>query len=551
MTFFILSIYLLLSAYIIRTVRNSLYAIFLWQLKEYRWDRIFAHLSTPLGKKLLLNPISTAKNILFLILLVLSPIFIIQEFGSQIFLYILYVVFIFLFWLIWVFEAIINTRELFTRGWLRPRFTAKVLFVFIAVLITQFPYLILGEITTNQLFLGILLDRLLYPMVTFFVIVINIPSFLYKKRIISKAQNKITQFKNLKVIGITGSYGKTSTKEFLAQILSAKFKVLKTEGFVNTEIGVAQTILRDLTPALDFFIVEMGAYRKGEIEAICRMVKPQVGIITGINQQHLQLFGSLEKTVAAKFELIENLSQKGIAVFNADNKWVNEMVIRTKRQRPDLEVVTYGCRGKSNLVAGNIQTTAENIKFNLLYSGKKESLQLQLAGEQNVVNFLGAAAASLKLGVSFSEIKKSALKIQAPTKTMKKVSGINQSAFIDDTFNANPDGVMAALNYMKIYKGKKILVLTPLIELGNDADKIHKDLGKKAAWVCDLILLTNLNYNSPFLEGAAVASGSKKVQIVNTAVGIKLIKQNIDRDGIVIFEGKEAGRILESLVISH
>lgn len=526
-------IYIVIISFLVRTIRNILYLTFLWQLKEYRLDRMLVHLKTQQGKKLIFEPITLVKWILFLGILT----------GYDFYFY-------YAFWIIWIIEAFFNIRESVLFRWRLPRFTLKTTLILLVILFIISDFLLrdISDIGTTILIGGVYVDRFIGMSITIIIGILNLPVNFYKKWIIWKAKNKLDKLKKLTVIGITGSYGKTSTKEFLATILSRKFKVAKTPEFTNTDIGIAKYILKELNPEHEVFVVEMGAYKKGEIKDICEIVKPKVGIITGINQQHLQLFGSLEKTVAAKFELIENLSKKGIAVFNTDNKWVNEMVVRTKRQRPDLEVVTYGCRGKSNLVAGNIQTTAENIKFNLFYSGKKESLQLQLAGEQNVVNFLGAVAASGKLGVSFSEIKKSAFTIQAPTKTMKKVSGINQSAFIDDTFNANPDGVMAALNYMKIYKGKKILVLTPLIELGNDADKIHKDLGKKAAWVCDLILLTNLNYNSPFLKGAAAASGSKKVQIVNTAVGIKLIKQNIDREGIVVFEGKEAGKMLDELV---
>lgn len=148
------------------------------------------------------------------------------------------------------------------------------------------------------------------------------------------------------------------------------------------------------------------------------------------------------------------------------------------------------------------------------------------------------------------EIQKATSYIVSPLKTMQFKGMENGATLIDDTFNANPDGVLAAVDYMKIFKGKKILVLTPLIELGEEAEKIHERLGEKTAKTCDLILLTNLNYNESFIDGAKKISAEEKVQIVNTSLGVKLVRENFDKDGVIIFEGKEAGRILHQLTNS-
>ncbi|MBI5452774.1 UDP-N-acetylmuramoyl-tripeptide--D-alanyl-D-alanine ligase [Candidatus Gottesmanbacteria bacterium] len=525
-------IYIVIISFLVRTIRNIFYQTFLWQLKEYRIDRLWTHLSTEQGRKLILGPVTLIKWIL--LIFIIGSIITVNLSFLGLFAY-------FTFGIIWILEAAIYIRELISRGWRIPRLTLKIIIILGLSFTFQFGQLISGNLI-DELFTGPFLDKLLAPSIALFIILANIPSSIFKKIIIILARKKISQFKNLEVIGITGSYGKTSTKEFLATILSEKFKVAKTPEFTNTDIGVAKYIMQELMPDHEVFLAEMGAYKKGEIEAICNMVRPKMGIITGINEQHLELFGSIENTKKAKFELIESLPQQGTAIFNGDNSYCLQMAQWSKKR--GLKTFIYN---KTRDVK-NIMVFKDHIEFTFVAANKKYKFSVNLLGKQTIENLLAAIYAAKSLGLTVEAIKNGLAGIIPTPKTMQLAGKLNGMTLADDTFNANPDGVMAALNYMKIYKGKKILVLTPLIELGNDADKIHKNLGKKAAQVCDLILLTNLNYNKPFLEGANASSGSKKVQIVNTVVGIRLIRQNIDRDGIVVFEGKEAGKMLDKLL---
>ena len=527
-------IYLAIISFLVRTIRNILFLTFLWQLKEYRLDRMLAHLKTEQGKKLILGPITSVKWILFIGILI----------GGIFYSY-------YILWFIWILEAIFNIRELALFRWRVPRFTLKVTLILLAVLFTISNFLLkdITDIGVAILIDGIYVDRFIGLIMAIIIGILNLPVNFYKKSIIWKAKNKLDKYKKLTVIGITGSYGKTSTKEFLYQILSRKYNVLKTEGSVNTEIGVAQTILKNLNQEHEIFIVEMGAYKKGEIEAICRMVKPHIGIITGINEQHLELFGSLEKTLTTKFELIKNLEMKGVAIFNEDNQLVKKMIGWTKKKRQDLTIVGYSLHKRQELYVENIRMEQNIIVFYLNFDGRKEEINLKLSGRQNIYNFLAAVVVALKLGFTLPEIKKISSSILPAPKTMKSIVGPKGVTFINDTFNTNPDGVIAALEYMILFKGKKILVLTPLIELGKESERIHKILGKKAAQVCDLILLTNLNYNQSLIEGVMQVGSREKVQLVNTCVAINLIMQNIDREGVVVFEGREAGKILEKLLI--
>ena len=192
----------------------------------------------------------------------------------------------------------------------RPKLTLKIILSLLMLLT------LLSFISFSWLVL-LLADLLLPLIIPAVLLVLFIPASLIHQIIIFLASRKRLQFPNLIVIGVTGSFAKTTTKDALAAVLSLKYRVLQTPGTQNTLIGIASTILRRLTARTEIFIVEMGAYRRGEIKAMCNLVKPQIGILTGINEQHLDLFGSLENIKAAKYELIDSLPKDGLAIFNS------------------------------------------------------------------------------------------------------------------------------------------------------------------------------------------------------------------------------------------
>lgn len=547
---------LALFSYIIRTIRNVLYMIFLWQLKEYRTDRFIAHLRTDQGKRMMFNPTVITKWILLLIIILgfildflykknIIPFYIYDFNFIGLYAY-------FGFFLIWIYEALKYTREIVIRGWKKPKFTIKALFILISFLVIQ---LWIIAFSTENLFLTfILFDRTLPLLIYFILLLANVPTFFIKNIIVSLARKKISENKNLIVIGITGSYGKTSTKEFLSSILSSKFKVLKTEGYNNTEIGVALTILKNLTKSHEIFVVEMGAYKKGEIEAICEIVKPEIGIITGINEQHLQLFGSKEKIMEAKYELIQHLKKRGIGVFNTTNKFVKQMMDWGSKCRGDLQIVSCDTEkiSKNNdadkFMAYRIIVSPEKLSFVVNHNQKDYLFNAKLAGSQNVENLLLAISTASRLGMALSEITKQVSKITSPSSTMKLIKISGKSIIINDTFNANPNGITTILDYMKIFKGKKILVLTPLIELGPEAFRIHEYLGRKMADICDLILLTNSNYLKEITKMENVSLDRKKFKVVGTLEGKEIIEKNISKESIICFEGKEAKKIMDELM---
>lgn len=529
----ILSIALILT-WLIRTFGNLLYQVYLWQLKEYRLDRMRAHLATLQGKQWLINPSTVAKWILFLA----SPLLIGQGRADLVFPFLVLVIF--------TGEAFLIVRQVASRQLRRPKFTAKASFIvggvgFLQILplslwlITDFPsdklaFLLLG--------LAILLPILVSGIIAFLAPV----TLLAKKQIIAAAKQKIKAHPELIVVGITGSFGKTSTKEFLAAILSEKFSVFFTAEHHNTDIGIAKGILDVLKKTHQVFIVEMGAYKKGEIAAICDIVRPQIGVITGINPQHLALFGSMKNLLEAKFELIEALPKDGLAVFNGDNPYCLKFFKKTK-----IKKILYSQKKKLDLSAERILIGKDNLEFKVTARGAAEKFRVPLIGRHNISNILAAVSVALYLGISLEEIARVTAKLKPVGQTMVASPGPKGSVLIDDTYNANPDGVIAALDYLKVYLGKRFLVLQPMIELGEATEEAHRRVGKEAVRVCDLAILTNKNFLPNFVEKVKKSDRKKIMVEQDPQVAALKLRQLLKANDVVLFEGKEAEKALKEL----
>ena len=306
----------------IRTTKAILFYLYLWQLKEYHVGRFLDHFRTEKGRKLLLNPL----NVIKIILLLSFPAYPLLLLFSVFVLYIL--------------EFLKTIFDFLRKQLKRPVFTLKAAFLISAALVFEsaFLFVLLQNIKDIEnivwFIFWLLIFDILTPMISSLIVLIFQPlAVLQRNRIIKKAKIKRGQFKNLLVVGITGSYGKTSTKEFLAAILSEKFKILKTKEHQNSEVGVSLCILNDLRPEYEIFICEMGAYSRGGIKLLCGIAKPKIGIITGINEQHMATFGSQKNIIKTKYELIESLPEDGMAFFNAKNKYCLELYNKTLRLR--------------------------------------------------------------------------------------------------------------------------------------------------------------------------------------------------------------------------
>lgn len=332
-----------------------------------------------------------------------------------------------------------------------------------------------------------LIADLLTPLIVSLIVLAFQPlTYLVRRKFILKAQKKREEFPNLLVIGITGSYGKSSTKEFLYEILSEKYKVLKTQRNINAEIGIARTILKELKPEHQILIAEIGAYERGKIKEVCKMIKPKIGILTGINEQHMATFGSQENIIKAKFELIDSLPHEGTAILNMDNKYIKERI----KNYALPAVIKTG----ADIWAENIRVEKEFIIFKIkTKDGDSADFRINLMGKQNLENVLLAVCCAKELGMNLNEISAVCWKINSAQGGIKFLRR-EKPIVLDASYSANPNGVIADLEYLKLYQGKKLIVMPSLIELGRSSKEIHQKIGRKIAEVCSLAIITTKDH---------------------------------------------------------
>lgn len=386
-----------------------------------------------------------------------------------------------------------------------------------------------------------ILDVFLFPISFFYVAILRIPTLLYHAYKIKDAKKILANHTWKSVVGITGSFGKTSTKEFLSTIISSKYSVLKTELSKNSAIGISETVLAKLKNQ-EMFVVEMGAYKIGEIASMTALVQPEIGIITAINAQHQDLFGSIENTMKAKYELLSGLSGKRIAVVNADNEYCYTMGTWAKRDGCDVWFVTKDKKSQPEATFW-IEKSVSNqtsCTFTLHYKDLSKRISIPMKGEHFVTNIALAIAAAIATGMTFDEAVHGAETIQSVDRVMQLSTGGQGEILINDTFNNNPDAAIAAIEYLKKFKKKKILVFQPMIELGAYTDTAHTAVGKIAGEICDEILLTNNNFSKPFIWGVQSVDKKKNVYIFSPEKAASYIRSIIHKDDAIVFKGKEA-----------
>ena len=316
-----------------------------------------------------------------------------------------------------------------------------------------------------------------------------------------------------RVIGITGSYGKTSTKYILHRILSEKFNTLMTPDSYNTPMGICKVIRGELAAEHEIFVVEMGAYKRGDIRELCNLASPQIGILTAVGPQHLERFKSIENIAKTKYELIESLPPSGLAVFNCDNEICAELA--DKRENGGNPVLRYATESSSvalaskraKLTATDIRHTDEGLVFTVKVlantsDAAEVEIRTQLLGRHNVSNILAAIAVAIECGMTFEEIQAAIANVEPVPHRLQLTAGAGGVTIIDDSFNSNPVGAKAALEVLtEIGNGKKVLVTPGMIELGEKEYDENKKLGEHAADVCDLVILVGPTRTIPILDG--------------------------------------------------
>lgn len=311
-----------------------------------------------------------------------------------------------------------------------------------------------------------------------------------------KASKKLKEISNLKVIGITGSYGKTSTKYAVNTILSQKFNTLMTPESYNTTMGVVRTINEKLNSTHQLFICEMGAKYVGDIKEICDIVKPDMGILTAIGPQHLDTFKSLDNVRKTKMELVDSLPENGLAFVN----WEDENIRKTEIPQ---NAVKFGLSSKADYYAENIEITERGSTFDVVLPNKEKiKIKTKLLGELNILNIVGAVAIADSLGMTADEIKVGAKYLRPVPHRLQLKQNHNGSIIIDDAYNSNIKGAGMALDVLRSFDTKQRVLITPgIVELGDKAKEINRELGRKAAECADYVILVGKEQTEPILTG--------------------------------------------------
>ena len=351
----------------------------------------------------------------------------------------------------------------------------------------------------------------------------------------NKAIRKLKRMNNLKVIGITGSYGKTSSKNILNDILNVKYTALASPKNFNTPYGLIITVNNYLDKFDDILIAEMGAFKKGEIKQLCDLVKPSYGILTKVGTAHLESFGSQENIQKGKFELIESLPSDGIGILNADD----ELQVSYKLKN-DCKIVWIGIDNKdADVHASNIKLSHTGTTFDVKFKGdsKKYTFETKLLGKANIYNILAGIALGKELGIEIEKLIVGVKKVNSIEHRLelKKYMDIN---IIDDAYNSNPVGSKMALEVLGMMPGKKIIVTPGMIELADKEFELNMEFGKNIADVCDEVILVGETKTKAIYEGLINKGYDKKhIHVINDVkIAFNLMQELKDKETYVLLE---------------
>ncbi len=351
--------------------------------------------------------------------------------------------------------------------------------------------------------LDVIIILLCCPLLVALCHYINLPiEKLIKLLYIKKAKIKLKKLSVVK-IAITGSYGKTSTKNILTTILEKVYKVCPTPKNYNTEMGLVKTILNNLDDH-DILIAEMGARHKDDIKKLCQIVKPDHSIITTIGPQHLDTFKNIKTVEDTKYELVENMDNEGLIIFNGDSENTKKLF-----NKCPLENKFLTCQDNSFAYSENIEVDENGSRFDLIIDNKKIKVKTRLLGRSNIDNIVTASALAYKLGVSLDDIQSAIFSLE-PTKHRLELIKNNLMTILDDSYNSNIVGFRQALEVLSNFKGVKIVITPGIVELGSCQSQINFEIGTLIADHADYLIICNDTNKNYILSGAISHNMSKE-----------------------------------------
>ena len=343
---------------------------------------------------------------------------------------------------------------------------------------------------------------------------------------------------SLRVVGITGSVGKSTTKELTAEVLSRRFKTVKNPGNLNNEIGLPLTLLR-ANEKHERAVLEMGFYVPGEIALLCDIAIPSVGVVTNISEVHLERAGTMEAIVEGKGELVEALPEDGVAVLNHDEPMVRDLANRT-----DARVFFYGLSPESDLWASEVEGLGlDGVRCVLHYEGETIHLRVPLLGRHSVHTVLRAAAVGLIEGLTWQEIV-GGLQGGESQLRLVAVQGPKDSLLIDDTYNAAPTSVLAALNLLEELDGRRVAVLGDMLELGEYEEKGHRLVGARVAGIADLLITVGERARWIADEAQMVGMPDEHVvELKGSQDAITYLEERVEEGDVILVKGSRGMRM--------
>ncbi len=351
------------------------------------------------------------------------------------------------------------------------------------------------------------------------------------------------RYPECRVVGVTGSVGKTTTKELIAAVLRQRFSILKSLGNYNNEIGLPLTML-GLRPGVEWVVQEMGMYDLGEIAYLARIAQPEVGVVTNVGHTHLERLNTIERIAEAKAELVEALPPHGLAVLNGDDLRVRAMSERARAER----VVFFGLGPENDLWADEIHSYGlDGLRMRLHYRDQTVHARLPLLGRHSVYGALAAAAVGLNLGLAWDEVI-SGLRDPSAQLRLMVVPGVHGTTILDDTYNASPDSVVAALNLLDEMEGRKVAVLGTMLELGSYEVEGHRLVGRRAADVVSVLVTVGELGQLIGEEARAAGMPPGAVHIVSSNDEAAVVLDEVLAEGDFVLVKGSRGMAMEHIV---
>lgn len=416
------------------------------------------------------------------------------------------------------------------------RMTRLVVVYAILVLVASFFVSFLGFLYVPYISFGLIgVIPLFLPIFVFLAYFINYPiEKIISNSYLKKAKRKLNSLSNIKVIGITGSYAKTTVKNILYLILSEKYKVCATPSSYNTPLGLSKTILSKLNETDEIFLAEMGAKQPRDILELCNMVSPQIGIITGIGNQHLLTFGSLENIKKTKAEIADYVCKNDGKLFiNIDSDFAEEISENYKTA----SLVSLE-KNVGKLLIENLKVGRDGSEFDLVINDKKVKCKTALLGKHNVSNILLASNVAYEMGLSLEEISAGISKLLPTSHRLEIVKANLPYTIIDNAYNSSVEGSKASLDVLESFSGNKIVITPGLVELGTEQFNSNFEFGKNMAGVCDYVIIDSaINYDA--ISSGLIFGGfdeNKIIQAGSLNQSVELLSKIVKDGDVVLFE---------------